>query len=126
GDGRTISLDGVKSAKGLGVHAASELVYAVAPGATRFVASVGVDDECGTLGSVVFQVRVDGVLRYRSSKLYATSASPTVSVDVTGASSISLTVTNAGDGSSCDHADWAGARFDSTLPPAPTTSTTSP
>jgi len=34
-----------------------------------------------------------------------------VVVDVTGATQLTLTVTNAGDGSSCDHADWANARL---------------
>ena len=37
-------------------------------GYVRFRADVGVDDECGTAGSVVFQVFVDGVKRFDSAQ----------------------------------------------------------
>ena len=40
----------------------------------------------------------------------ATSATKPVSVSVAGVSQLTLKVTNAGDGSGCDHADWADAR----------------
>ncbi|MFM8304696.1 MAG: NPCBM/NEW2 domain-containing protein [Actinomycetota bacterium] len=111
GDGRTITLDGVRYAKGLGVHAASSVVYSVPAGANRFVADVGVDDECASRGSVVFMVLVDGVTKYTSPRLVASSATATVKVPVTGGQRITLEVTDAGDGNGCDHADWAGARF---------------
>ena len=111
GDGRTITLNGVTSAKGLGVPATSELTFPVVPGATRFAANLGIDDECVSLGSVVFQIQVDGATRYRSTKHRATSATTAVLIDVAGASNLTLKVTNGGDGSSCDHADWANARF---------------
>jgi hypothetical protein len=32
-------------------------------------------------------------------------------VSVVGAKTLTLKVTDAGDGRSCDHADWAGARL---------------
>ena len=47
GDGRTITLNGVTYSKGLGVHAISDVRYAIA-NCTRFKASVGVDDEVGS------------------------------------------------------------------------------
>ena len=56
GDGTTLTLNGTTYAKGLGAHAASDVRYALAAGCTRFKASVGVDDEVATGGSVVFQV----------------------------------------------------------------------
>lgn len=130
GDGRTITLNGVTYDKGLGVHSASSVTYTVPAGAASFTADIGVDDECGKSGSVVFQVLVDGVAKFTSAKLVPTSPTRTATVDVTGATSLVLKVTNAGDGSSCDHADWAGARLlaaeGTEAPPstAPSTSTT--
>ena len=48
-----------------------------------------------------------------------TSASPTqsIEVDLTGRNSLALEVTDAGDGATNDHADWAGARM--VVPPLP-------
>ena len=56
GDGLTITLNGTTYPKGLGVHAASDVQYFLGGTCTRFKASVGVDDEVGANGSVVFQV----------------------------------------------------------------------
>jgi hypothetical protein len=75
-----------------------------------FNATIGVDDEVGALGSVVFQVYVDNVLRFTSATLTGASASSPVSVSLTGASQLRLVVNDAGDGPSFDHADWADAR----------------
>jgi hypothetical protein len=109
GDGRTITLDGVTYTKGLGTHAASDVSVAL-NSCTRFQASVGVDDEVGSNGSVVFQVYVDGVTKYESPVLRGSSATATVDVDVTGGKTLRLVVTNGGDNTSYDHADWASAR----------------
>jgi hypothetical protein len=54
GDGRTITLNGTPYAKGLGAHAASDVRYSLGAGCTRFRADVGVDDEVGMNGSVIF------------------------------------------------------------------------
>ena len=54
-DGNTITLNGTTYAKGLGVHAVSEIRYALS-GCERFKAEVGMDDEVGSAGSVVFEV----------------------------------------------------------------------
>jgi chitodextrinase len=113
GDGSTLTLNGVTFAKGLGVHAFSDVGYALSGAcSTRtFNATVGVDDEIGSQGSVVFQVFVDNVLRYTSPTLTGASASSLVSVSVTGATQLRLVVTDAGDGLTADHADWADARI---------------
>ena len=101
-------------AKGMGVHAASELVYPLKGEYKRFVAVVGVDDEMkphAHLASIVFQVFVDG---------RGPTESPPLRVgdvwhfDVSlpaGAQRIRLVVTDAGDGIAADHADWANAGF---------------
>ena len=58
----------------------------------------------------MFQVLVDGVQRYDSGVMTATTASKTVSVSVTGGSELRLLVTAGGDGSVADHGDWADAQ----------------
>ena len=60
GDGTTLTLNGVTYAKGLGTHAASDVRYTLPSNCTQLEAQVGVDDEVGTAGNVVFQVWLDG------------------------------------------------------------------
>ena len=69
GDGGPLTIGGVVYAKGLGVHAVSDVVYAVPSGCTSFTAQVGVDDEVGGNGSVVFEVWADGTKRVSSPRL---------------------------------------------------------
>jgi hypothetical protein len=80
---------------------------------TNFSATVGIDDETAGKGSVVFHVIVDGVEKFNSGTVTGDMTIPLVkvSVDLTGASRMRLLVTNAGDGSANDHADWAGAQL---------------
>jgi hypothetical protein len=111
GDGRTISIGGIPSLKGLGVHAPFEARYALNGTCTgNFLANVGLDDEVGDSGSVVFQVFLDGVQAYDSGILRGTDARAIVSVPVAGKNELRLVVTNGGDNNTLDHADWASAR----------------
>jgi hypothetical protein len=113
GDGKTITLNGTTYAKGLGVHANSEIVVNLNGQYATFVSDVGIDDEVGSLGSVIFQVYLDDVKVFDSGVMTGSSATKTVSVDVTGHNKLQLIVDQNGDGDS-DHADWAGARLLST------------
>jgi glucose/arabinose dehydrogenase len=124
GDGRTVTLEGVTFQKGLGVHAASDVRFAVPSGCSRFGASVGVDDEVGSRGSVVFRVLLDGVTAYDSGTMTGASATKTVDLDVVGKAELRLVVTNAGDGGDYDHADWADARLSCTAAGSDTTAPT--
>jgi hypothetical protein len=110
GDGVPLTLNGVTYAKGLGVHAPSEVRYGLNGACTAFSAMVGVDDEVGAAGSVVFQVWIDGVKRYDSGVVTGVSAARSVYVSVTGATQMSLIVTDGGDDASYDHSDWADAQ----------------
>lgn len=111
GDGRTISIGGIPYAKGLGVHAPSDVRYSLGGTCTgEFVADVGVDDEVGDRGSVVFQVYLDGVLAFDSGILLGTDPRDSVNVSLAGKNELRLVVTDAGDGKSFDHASWGGAR----------------
>jgi lysophospholipase L1-like esterase len=110
-DGRVLELNNASYLKGLGTHAGSEVVYNLSGNYARFLSSVGMDDEVGSGGSVVFRVFVDGVQRYDSGVMTGSTATKHLDVDVTGATTLRLVVDNAGDGNSSDHADWADARL---------------
>lgn len=110
-DGNTITLDNTTYATGLGVHANSKVTVALAAGYTTFLADVGVDDEVGDMGSVVFQVVVDGAAVFDSGAMTGATPKETVSVDVKGKQTLELVVTDADDGNAYDHADWANARL---------------
>ena len=69
GDGRPITLNGVTFAKGLGVHATSIVTYPLGGAYRSFLANVGVEDLCGSAGTVVFEVLVDGVKRFDSANM---------------------------------------------------------
>jgi hypothetical protein len=110
GDGKPITINGVTFAKGLGAHAPSDIKYLLGAGCTSFSAQVGIDDEIGTGGSAVFQVWLDGTKVFDSGVVRGTDAAKPVTVDVGGRSELRLVLTDAGDGTSYDHADWAAAK----------------
>jgi hypothetical protein len=109
GDGRTITLNGVTYAKGLGTHAVSDIVYDLAGGYSTFLSDIGVDDETGP-GTVQFRVYGDGVLIYDSGVMTQSSTTKSINVSVAGVQQLRLRVDNGGDNINYDHADWANAR----------------
>ena len=123
GDGKPITLNTVVYPKGLGTHAASDVRYAIS-GCTSFQTDIGLDDEVGPNGSVVFRVYLDGTIAYDSGTMTGSTATKTINLAVTGKSELRLVVTNGGDTADYDHADWANARITcgggSNQPPVPT------
>ena len=111
GDGRSLTLQGTTYAKGIGVHAISDIRYSLGGSCTAFTATIGVDDETSNLGSVVFQVLTDGTKVYDSGTLLGGGATPAVNINLTGKSELALLVNDAGDGNSWDHGDWANAKI---------------
>ncbi|WP_231557371.1 NPCBM/NEW2 domain-containing protein [Deinococcus sp. YIM 77859] len=109
GDGRTLTLNGKTYGNGFGVHSDSSLSFDVGGKCTSFTADIGVDDEVGSLGSVVFQVYADGVKLYDSGIMTGASTTKSVNVNIAGRRELKLVVTNAGDNIHYDHADWANA-----------------
>jgi RHS repeat-associated protein len=121
GDGNPIRLNGVTYAKGLGVHATSMVTYGLGQQCGRFTAAVGVDDEVADTapGSIVFHVYADDVLRWSSPTMLPTSPSSLVDVDLTGRTTLQLVVTDAANGVTSDHGDWADAKVTCTASTAP-------
>ncbi|MFE2358458.1 NPCBM/NEW2 domain-containing protein [Streptomyces parvulus] len=107
GDGKPLTIGGRTWSKGLGVHADSRVEYFTAGRCERVTASVGVDDETGERGTVAFEIQADGERRAGTGTLTHSQDAQEISADVTGAETVTLTVTDGGDGSEYDHADWA-------------------
>ncbi|MBP2324519.1 hypothetical protein JOF56_004904 [Kibdelosporangium banguiense] len=111
GDGRTLTVAGTTYAKGLGVHAVSDVVISLGGTCRTFTASVGLDDETTSPGSVAFQVVGDGrVLGETGVMRTGTPAAP-IAVDLASVQVLSLHVSDGGDGKNFDHADWVNAHL---------------
>ena len=111
--GRTLNINGTNYAKGLGVHAYSELHYALWGNCTSLTAAAGVDSEVPSgIGWVDFQVWADGYLLYDSGFVTSGSPAANVNIDLTGRQQLGLVVTNGiymapSWTTYDDHADWA-------------------
>lgn len=111
GDGKTLSIGGSPYSRGLGVHANSALTYDLGGVCTQFTGEVGIDDEVGNQGSVVFQVFGNGTKLYDSGTLTGADTRKVVNIRVDRVRQLRLVVTDAGNGPGYDHADWAIPRL---------------
>lgn len=111
--GSPLSIAGLKYARGIGVHAISEIDYELKPEYRRFVAVVGVDDEMKDYpqASVVFEVWVDGRKLAQSVVIRPGDFCYFDVPIAAGSKSFRLVVGDAGDSIFADHADWANAGF---------------
>ncbi|UCH35269.1 MAG: NPCBM/NEW2 domain-containing protein, partial [Armatimonadota bacterium] len=95
--------------KGLGSHAPGQIVVELDGEYESFEAEIGVQWQDGDVGSVVFQVYVDGEKRFDSGIMRERDAARSICVAVGGAQELALVVTDAGDGITCDVANWGNA-----------------
>src|SRR5437867_11396850 len=109
GDGRTLTLRGFSYAKGLGAYAPSAIEFRPDAGCSNFTADIGVDDEVGNRGSVIFQVWGDGHKVYESGVMTGSDATRNVTLNITGVRSLRLELV-AVDATTYDSADWANAQ----------------
>ena len=97
---------------GIGVHALSRIVVELDGRCSLFLADVGLDEEVGDRGSVVFEVWGDGERLGVSGIVRGPQAAVPITADLDGVSRMVLLVTAAGDGRADDHADWGNARLE--------------
>src|ERR1035437_9383097 len=102
-DGHPLFLDGKRFEHALGTHANSILRIALGGKAERFTATVGVDDEVGKQGSVVFKVTGDGKTLWESGVLHGGDPAKAVSVALDGVQKLVLSVGDGGDDINFDH-----------------------
>ncbi|MGO4462263.1 sulfatase-like hydrolase/transferase [Streptomyces sp. M-16] len=113
GDGTPIAFGGVTYAKGLGVHAPSEVVYHLGGRADRFTALVGIDDfskNQSAAGATRALVRADGRTLFTTGTLTAATGPVALDVDVRDVRLLHLVVEDANGNSAFDHTSWARAR----------------
>ncbi|MEU0333424.1 NPCBM/NEW2 domain-containing protein [Streptomyces sp. NPDC006193] len=111
GDGRPLTVGGTVYARGLGVHAFSDVSFYTGGACEKVTADVGVDDEKDTRGTVAFEIWADGAKAAATGVLTNAMPARRITADVTGARVVRLVVTDGGDGIDSDHADWADARL---------------
>jgi hypothetical protein len=111
GDGRPITIEGQTFAKGLGGAAHSEQAYYLGGRCSRLDAVVGVDDEVGLAGTIVFQVWGDDVKLFDSGRLTGDDPGRQVRVRLDRVEELKLLMGDSGDHTDGDHGNWAGARL---------------
>jgi hypothetical protein len=105
-----ISLFNKEYIRGIATHANSQIVYRLNSGYTAFHAFIGVDSgQVCTNGSVVFHVYTNGENIFTSPIMVVSSQPIELNLPVQGKNVLTLEVTDAGDGITCDHASWADA-----------------
>ena len=113
--GEPLVVEGKRYLKGIGMHSAGRLSYRLDGKYSRFDAAVAIDDSAGGGGSVTFGVYVlrDGKMSeaYKSGIVRGGDAPRAVSIDLSGAQGITLTVDFADRGDEMDRADWLDARL---------------
>lgn len=119
-DGHQIKINGQRYTKGIGMHSHGELHFELNGRYRNFISDVGVDDEAGRDGSVVFQIYADGERMFDSGVMTGMHGPKRVNIDVTGKREMILILNDAGDGTNLDHGNWAGARLVRPGGPAPT------
>ncbi|WP_313891334.1 NPCBM/NEW2 domain-containing protein [Psychrobacillus sp.] len=99
--------------KGIGAHSNSTIVYDLTDkNSDYFTSFVGVDRQMfGTVGSVIFQVFVDGEKQFDSGLMNSREPQKFVEVSIAGARELKLVVTDGGNGNGSDHATWGDAKL---------------
>jgi alpha-galactosidase len=112
--GGPLSIGGKEFKRGLGTHADSRFFIDLKGGATRFRASVGVDDMAGDAASVKFRVLGDRKLLFQTELMHVRDAAVEIDVDVSGVRTLALCADDCNDGNKEDKSDWAEARIEVT------------
>ena len=99
--------------RGLGAHSNSTVIYDLSDkNYDYFTSYVGVDRSAyNTIGSVTFEVYVDGVKKFDSGLMRSTDAKQYVKVDINGAKELKLVVTDGNNGNGYDHASWGDTKL---------------
>ncbi|WP_192797491.1 NPCBM/NEW2 domain-containing protein [Psychrobacillus glaciei] len=99
--------------KGIGAHSNSTIVYDLTDKQSDYFTSfVGVDRQMyGSVGSVIFQVFVDGEKQFDSGLMNSRDTQKFIEIIISGAKELKLVVTDGGNGNGSDHATWGDAKL---------------
>lgn len=117
-DGKPLTIASRTFKKGLGVHALSEIRYALGGQCSAFSAVVGLDQEVGKRGSARFRVYGDNKVIFDSQLRRGGQAGLPVGVSVAGVRELRLQVSDGGDNFYYDHADWGDAAVKCAVTPS--------
>jgi hypothetical protein len=111
--GRDLRVGGSTWDKGISMHAHSLLTWNLDGGYKRFESRVGLDDQDGRKGRVRIKVLLDGkpINLPRKAPLSWSDGPIDVSIDVSGAKTLTLEVENAEEGPVQGVVDWVDARL---------------
>lgn len=113
-DGQPLRMGGKIYEHGIGMHAPTEMTYAVPRGATKLVVTVGLADRVADCAkaSVLFEIVAGrGEVLASSGILRPGDAPRRLVADVGGVRRVVLVAGDAGDGRDCDHANWGNPVF---------------
>ncbi|VYT63202.1 DUF5011 domain-containing protein [Clostridium tertium] len=107
-DGEVVYFD-----RGIGTHATSTIIYDLTDKDYSYFSSyVGVDRQMfGSVGSVIFQVYVDGEKKFDSGLMNSRDSMKYLEIDINGAKELKLVVTDGGNGIGSDHATWGDTKL---------------
>ncbi|MFN3648838.1 MAG: NPCBM/NEW2 domain-containing protein [Armatimonadota bacterium] len=109
--GRPLRLRGRTYTRGLGMRSRSQVTYTLDGSFAKLVSLVGIDDEVGRGGSVVYRVFGDDKLLWESPIVRGGDAPLPVEVPLKGVLLLRLEVDYADNGDAADHADWVDTRL---------------
>jgi len=118
--GELVTVGGTEYPRVLGVHAESEVVFSLKREFAIFSANVGLPDyillrkEDKPHATVEFSIFGDGKRLWTSGLVKAGEPARTVKLDVSEVKELTLSVTDAGDGNSYDHACWLDPKLERT------------
>ncbi len=110
-DNNPLRLRGKTYQRGIGTHPPGTFRIELAQRGVRFLATVGVDDEAGNAGTVIFRVLGDNRVLWASDVLTGGGKVATCDVSLAGVKVLDLVVDTTPDGYGFDHADWVDAQI---------------
>ena len=108
--GRPLTLGERQFAKGIGVHANSQLTFDADEEYHELLAIVGIDSETEGRGDCVFEVLGDGRSLW-TQRVKGNDPPRPLRVDISGVRRVTLAVHAGADLDLADHADWCDVRF---------------
>lgn len=109
--GGTLSINGRRFERGLGVHSRTELTYAIDGAYEKLAATIGIDDAVRPSGSAIFRVLGDAKVLFDSGEVVGSDPPRDIVVDVRGVRELTLLVDYGAELDLADHGDWGGVRL---------------
>jgi len=109
--GNELKVNGKKYKKGIGAKSGSEIVFTLDGSWEKLTGNVGMDDEVGRGGSVMFRVYGDGKLLFESPEMDGDNVKQLMALTIKGVKELKFVLDDLGDGSKNDHGDWVDVKL---------------